>query len=280
MIKLLITDLDDTLYPWVDFFIPAFYAMVDELAVLLKKDSNLLLDEYRKIHQEKGSLEFPYASVFLPSVLAAFPELTQDELIKALNPVFHKFNSVRKKLLHLYPNVKESLEELLQMGILIVGYTESAEENGYYRLRKLGIAELFHKVFVSSSQFSNDKYPHPSKIRTVVGKKPNPEILKQICTSESIELNEAIYIGDSLTKDIYMANKANVQSVLFRAPCDPAAKNELYKKLVAVSHWQPEDFNREAELHKICQQENIRPDYLIHSFDKIVVIIKSINKTQ
>lgn len=31
MIKLLITDLDDTLYSWIGFFIPAFYEMVDEL---------------------------------------------------------------------------------------------------------------------------------------------------------------------------------------------------------------------------------------------------------
>ena len=27
MIKLLITDLDDTLYPWLDSFVPAFYAL-------------------------------------------------------------------------------------------------------------------------------------------------------------------------------------------------------------------------------------------------------------
>ncbi len=33
MIKLLITDLDDTLYSWIGFFIPAFYEIVDELAL-------------------------------------------------------------------------------------------------------------------------------------------------------------------------------------------------------------------------------------------------------
>lgn len=32
MIKLLISDLDDTLYDWTGFFVPAFYAMADEIA--------------------------------------------------------------------------------------------------------------------------------------------------------------------------------------------------------------------------------------------------------
>ena len=35
MIKLVITDLDDTLYSWIGFFIPAFYDMVQELSLLI-----------------------------------------------------------------------------------------------------------------------------------------------------------------------------------------------------------------------------------------------------
>lgn len=34
MIKLVITDLDDTLYSWIGFFIPAFYDMVQELCLM------------------------------------------------------------------------------------------------------------------------------------------------------------------------------------------------------------------------------------------------------
>ena len=120
MIRLLITDLDDTLYSWIGFFIPAFYEMVDELAVILKKDKEELLKEYRNVHQEKGSVEYPYATTLLPSVQAAYPNYTQQELVKILDPVFHRFNSSRKKNLRLYPNVMETLTKLCEsLGIPI-----------------------------------------------------------------------------------------------------------------------------------------------------------------
>ena len=47
MIKLLVTDLDDTLYPWLGFFVPAFYGMVDELSRILKIDENVIIAEYK-----------------------------------------------------------------------------------------------------------------------------------------------------------------------------------------------------------------------------------------
>ena len=47
MIKLLITDLDDTLYSWIGFFVPAFYGMLDELSVILNEPQQVLIDEYQ-----------------------------------------------------------------------------------------------------------------------------------------------------------------------------------------------------------------------------------------
>ena len=46
--KMLITDLDDTLYGWLDFFVPAFYSMAEEVACILSVDLSLLINEYKK----------------------------------------------------------------------------------------------------------------------------------------------------------------------------------------------------------------------------------------
>lgn len=279
MIKLLITDLDDTLYSWIGFFIPAFYEMVDELALILKRDKEELLREYRLVHQEKGSIEYPYATTHLPSVKVAYPNYTQKELLKILDPVFHRFNSSRKKNLRLYPNVQETLTELWETGVKIVGYTDSAEENGFYRLRKLEIDHLFCKVYVSDSQYKN---PNPmllsDKTKVVHGKKPDPELLEQICKSECISTSEAIYIGDSLTKDIYMAKIAHVTSILCKYPCDPHIAQDLYQKLVAISNWTAVDFEREQKLKEVCRNSNIQPDYTITSFDNVIKIIHNLNR--
>ena len=56
MIKLLISDLDDTLYDWTGFFVPAFYAMADEIARMTGIDEKKLLNEYMAAHQRLGSM--------------------------------------------------------------------------------------------------------------------------------------------------------------------------------------------------------------------------------
>ncbi len=68
MIKLVITDLDDTLYSWIVFFVPAFYDMVQELSNILKVPEDELLKQYKAAHQEFGSVEYPFATLKLLSV--------------------------------------------------------------------------------------------------------------------------------------------------------------------------------------------------------------------
>ena len=278
MIKLLVTDLDDTLYSWIGFFIPAFYGMLDELSLILSVPKSDLLDEYQHVHQEKGSVEDPFATLYLPSVKAAYPGKTKEELLNILNPVFHKFNSIRKKKLELYPGVKETLEKIAGMGIKVVGYTDSAEENGFYRLKRLGIDDYFQSVYVSDSQFELPDYlPASEKTQIVHGKKPNPAVIHKICQQESVAIGEIVYLGDSLTKDVYMARRAGALSVLCKYSYNAKGQDELYSKLVAISHWTATDFEQEKAIKEICKAENIHPDYTIHAFDEILAIIQTLN---
>lgn len=277
MIKLCVTDLDDTLYSWIGFFIPAFYSMVDELSAITGVDEAELLREYKSVHQESGSVEYPYAALLLPSVLKKFPGRTQEQLKAVLDPAFHRFNAIRKQELHLFPFVQETLAQLNERRISIVGYTESAEENGFYRLKKLGIADFFSKLYVSDSQFTRpDGVEAPSIISTVQGKKPNPSLLLQILQNEHAAPEEAVYVGDSLTKDVYMAKKAGVPAILCKYPPRQDAA-ELYEKLNAISSWTESEFQREAELKRECTRENIQPDYTIHSFAEILTIIDQLS---
>lgn len=277
MIKLLVTDLDDTLYSWIGFFIPAFYEMLEELSMILNVPKSILLHEYQRVHQEKGSVEYPFSTLFLPSVKAVYPTKTKEEILSILNPAFHKFNSVRKEKLQLYPGVREVLKKLIEMQIIIVGYTDSAEENGFYRLKKLNIDCYFKHVYVADSQFKRPSNLSSENTQIVSGKKPNPAILQKICKREGIAINETLYLGDSLTKDIYMAKQAGAVSVLCKYSCDEKMQKELYAKLVAISHWKKSDFEREQMLKKLCQADGIQPDYTIQCFEEILKIIQTLN---
>ena len=63
MIKLVITDLDDTLYSWIGFFIPAFYDMVQELSLLINVPQEKLLEEYKAIPVSYTHLTLPTNSL-------------------------------------------------------------------------------------------------------------------------------------------------------------------------------------------------------------------------
>ena len=114
MIKLVITDLDDTLYSWIGFFIPAFYDMAEEVARIINIPKDELLAEYRQVHKKVGSVEFPHATLLLPSVQSKYEGLSKEQQLQHLDSAFHKFNSKRKKLLALYPGVENALAFLVE----------------------------------------------------------------------------------------------------------------------------------------------------------------------
>jgi FMN phosphatase YigB (HAD superfamily) len=55
--KLLITDLDNTLYDWITFFTASFRSMVTELKSMLETSEDNLLEEFKSIHQRYGNSE-------------------------------------------------------------------------------------------------------------------------------------------------------------------------------------------------------------------------------
>lgn len=165
---------------------------------------------------------------------------------------------------------KEALEFLFNQNIRIVGYTESAEENGFYRLKKLGIDHYFKEIYASDSFY----IPSSPKTHIVHGKKPNPQLIQQICAKESISYQETLYMGYSLTKDIVMAKQAGVYSAWVDIPVRDSG---LYNKLIKISHWTKEDFDQEKKNESIWQLSGYITDYTIHSFDEFPQIILSQN---
>lgn len=268
MIKLLISDLDDTLYDWTGFFVPAFYAMADEIARMTGIDEKKLLNEYMAAHQRLGSVEYPYATLELPSIKAYYNNAPAEELKAALRPAFNVFNSVRESHLHLLPGVEEMLRALTKMGVTLIAYTESSKENGFFRLMKLGIEPYFKHVYTLESQFKS-AYAFGEKVRTVQTKKPDVAVIERICTGEGYDKNEVMYLGDNLTKDMYMAKMAGVTAVWMHRK----RENEDYKnKLLAITSWTAAEYARDVELRQYMQQHGIRPDYEISDARELIAI--------
>ncbi len=72
--KMLVCDLDNTLYDWVGYFVPSFNAMVDAALPIIGCDREQLLDDLREVHQKHHDSEQPFALLETGSVRRRFPD--------------------------------------------------------------------------------------------------------------------------------------------------------------------------------------------------------------
>jgi len=274
--RLLMTALDNTLYDWVTFFAKSFAAMTKELSLLLDVDEEIVLSQFKTVHQKHGNSEHPFAIFELPSVRERFGDIPKAQLLEELRRPLDAFNGVRRRELRLYDNVEETLRLLNDSGCTIVGHTEAIAANAYYRLKKLGIVKYFSHLYVLEGTYEGHPLPEREMalrppaglVRTIPlsERKPNPELLLDICRQEALAPGEAWYVGDSLTRDIGMAKTAGVQAVWARYGTQ--YDRSLWDVLVRVTHWTEEDVAREETLRKKFQR--IEPDYTIDSFDELL----------
>jgi FMN phosphatase YigB (HAD superfamily) len=277
---LLITDLDNTLYDWVTFFARSFRALSGRAAELLQVQESQLLDEFRTFNQAAGTVEHPFALLDLPIVQERFAGVSRSGLRDALAGAFEAFVAERSATLALYPGVRETLTNLREAGIRIVAHTEASEANAYYRLQLLGVAALIDRVYVLESRpvdhpdaaRQEELRPPPDRVVTIprYQRKPNPAVLLGICQREAADVSETAYVGDSLSRDIYMASTAGMTSVWARygTVYDPSD----WETIVRVTHWTKADVARDADLR--AESSHVRPDFVIESFSEIEQILQ------
>lgn len=276
--KVLVCDLDNTLYDWVSYFVPSFYAMVDKTVELIDCDRDLLLDDLREVHKIYHDSEHPFALLETNTVKNHFKGKTKSEVFDALNPVFHTFNSSRKRTLNVYPGVHETLKTLIENNVILVAHTESKLFAAVDRLRRLDLTQYFSRIYCREKV--NTAYPsnQPSNffkdfpLNKIVElshhqSKPDTSVLVEICNDYKISSSQAAYVGDSMTKDILMAKNAGVFAIW--AAYGTKHPMGFYEKLVRVSHWTESDIKKEKELVKSI--ESIVPDYIArNSFSDIL----------
>ena len=275
---LLITDLDNTLYDWVTFFTSSFRGMVGELAKLIDLPEERILSEFREVHQKYGNSEQPFAILELDALRRKFPGACRAELAKKVDPALHRFNKLRKETLKLYPDVLETLMDLKENGVTIVGHTEAIVANAYWRLAKLEIETYFSRLYalegkesIHRGEMIREVDPPPGFVRIVPQdeRKPNPALIADICQREGVDISRTFYVGDSIVRDMAMARNAGAVAIWARY----GIKYDLshWEYLVKITHWTDEDVRREKDLR--AKYADVRPDHAVDSFGAIRGII-------
>lgn len=281
--KLIICDLDNTLYDWVTYFVSSFYSMVDKVVELTNCDREQLLDDFRSVHQKYGDSEHPFALLETKTIRRKFWGLPISAVAEELDPAFFAFNSSRKKTLCAYPGVYNGLEQMKASGIKLVAYTESNLFAAVDRLDRLNLNVYFERVYCknrASSSHPNPKlklkwnnrhslekfFEIPSHMR-----KPSVDVLNEICDRENFQALETAYVGDSIARDIFMARQAGIYSIWAEYGTKHSAED--YNRLVRITHWTTADVVREKKLKE--KSKHIHPDAVLRkNFAEIINVLQ------
>jgi len=156
--KLLITDVDNTLFDWQRLWYKCFLAMSSKALEISDIDPEQFYAECSQLHQRHGTSEYAFVLTELPS----FQKLYGKNVLTAMQPAIDAFREARRENLKLYPGVDSALCALKNKGIAIAAYTESTAFYTNYRFRQLG---LDGKVDFLYSKMDHALPGDPSSIR-------------------------------------------------------------------------------------------------------------------
>ncbi len=274
--RLLITDLDNTLWDWFEAWYQSFSALVDALVNQSGVDRAVLEEQIRAVHRSRGTTEYSNLVREVPALIDA---ATPYDPAKVYDAALHAQNSRRRAATCLYPGVGEGLRSLKQAGVRIAAYTESGAFWTEWRIKHTGLDGIIDVLYSSpdhdltaglkssdlrSGHYEDEHYglrgtQHLHVPHGVL--KPNVEVLHSILDGQGCEPEESVYLGDSLMKDIVMAQAAGVLDA--HAEYGLVQHRDEYDLLRRVTHWTDEDVAREKAL--ATPHGEVRPTVVCHN---------------
>lgn len=276
-VTVVVTDIDNTLYDWMAMWFPAFEGMLARLAADSGVPRERLEREFSAVHQRHGTTEYAFAIQELPSLVALHPG---EDLVTRYAAAIDAYRSARRRTLRLFPGVAEALAAIRSTGCLVVGYTESRAYYANYRIRALGLDGVLARVYsppdhalpggVSPSQIRRYPAEHYRLTRTVHRHtpegawKPDAAVLRAILGEIGADARRAIYVGDSLVKDVAMAQAAGVVDVFARYGTVPDRSG--YALLRRVTHWPPEVVDQSERVG----EADLAPTHVLTAFSELL----------
>jgi len=227
-IRAVVTDLDNTLYPWVDYIVPSVEAMVDSLVATTGLPRVRIVQSLKAVYTKYESNEYPFAiqeSELFKPYEADFDSFNA----LVLGPARQAFKTARERYLHPYHGVRETLEAFEKRKLLVVGLTDAPRNAAELRLKWLKIDHYFDALYTLPG------YPLPEHVdpeirrRDAAGgyrsrvarveelphtaEKPSPEGLRRILDDHRLAADEVLYVGDNVKKDMPVAQACGVLGV-------------------------------------------------------------------
>ncbi len=289
-IKLVVCDMDNTLYPWIDFIVPAVEAMVDSVCLTTGFPRIKVVQSLKAVYAKYESNEYPYARQE-SSLYAEFPEFKSfDKLV--IQPARAAFAEARRKYLRPFRTVVDTLTELKRRNILVVALTDAPRNPAEYRARKMELDGLLTALYTLPG-FQFPASPEGEKLiapdilyRDERGdyraacpvielprehEKPNGAGLREVLRAYGVRPAEAVMVGDSLRKDIAVAKE--VGAVDCWAEYGTYASVEYRERLDIISANAITQRHAASVFEGDRQKAEARPTHTFSNFSQVLDVV-------
>ena len=257
--SILITDLDDTLWSWVQIWHASFYATLQELTKILSIPEEELIPKIKKIHEKAKTSEYTFLVYDLEEMITGISDV--DTVRTKYQRVFDIQDHIRSSSVSPFPDVVRALEKIKSKGTKIIGYTESMAYSAMDKMKLCGLDGIIDILYSREDHeipesLNLDKYrsrPHTSYLLEFTkhntlpteSTKPDPITLLRIINDVGAKITDCVYVGDKLLKDVKMAQDAGVLDLYAKYGNNLGTPE--YDLLKKVTNWNSEAVDNEAK---------------------------------
>lgn len=278
--RVLLTDVDNTLFSWIGYFAPSFRGMVHAIARKGDFDEDELFSHFKLTYQREGTVEFKKA-IQSNDLIASLDPGAQAELVELGAGVFSR---TMRKYLRPYDGVKSTLIALQRDGVKVVAVTNSDAMLATYRLRQLGLAKLVDGLVAWRSespgllgQDTADDYDQKLAERVARSgvawveavptsdTKPSTVAYEVAMARLGLRSADVWVVGDSQSKDLTPAEALGFGTVW--AAYGQVDKPADVETLLRITHWSEDRIKTTYETNRLT------PDHAIQRFDELERII-------
>lgn len=286
---LFVTDIDNTLFDWVSYYVPSMETLIAKVSQIIGVDESQLMAEAQQVFSTHRSIEHPFVVQEMPSVIAHYGDQIDRMLSECVEPARQAFLEVGRQKLVAYDGVKETLAWIRSQHrrTPVVALTDAPRYVAMWKLNKLGLLSCFDavygladprlptangrvkvdpKILLKHLQQENFKYEGRIRILPEEYEKPGTRGLKTVLMDADIDENAEAksrtwWIGDNLRKDVGLGKRMGVMTVWAeygtRVPPD---------LLVRLKRFSPSDNVHKNVSLDIASEATPQPDLRLNAF--------------
>ncbi len=267
--NLLICDVDNTLFDWNAYYASSFRAMVHVASRELAVPEDLIYEQLKEVHQRYQSIEYTYSLQELPVVQS----LEVPRLREVLDASIGAFNSVKRRRLRPFPDVRPTLEWVALQQYTIVAVSNAPMHQAYRRIERLGLRRYFDglvcwegwKAKSREDPLVGHRMGGELEIKLPWHKplrqhelKPSAVPYQSVLDHYGLHGGSLWVVGDSLSSDIAPAGTLGIRTIWARY--GSLAREKDIETLLRVTDWS------DSQVRALRAAGEVIPDFAIDSF--------------